>query len=127
MENEVEKQDRATAIIRWTARTIGSIVALFWVLIAIVAGISETSGLTLEGFIIAIMVTGNTIGVITSWVNERRGGLITLLFGIAFSTFALFSAGHNHALAMLTSGGPFILVGTLLLIAHSRSVKVNPA
>jgi hypothetical protein len=126
MEKETDITDRTTATLRWTARTIGAIVALFWILITIAAGIAETSGLTLEGFVIAIMVAGTTIGVLTSWINERRGGVITLLFGIAFCTFALISSGHNHALAMLTSGGPFILVGFLFLITDSRSKKIDP-
>ena len=110
MENDIEKKDRMTAILRWTARIIGTIVALFWVLMTIASGIAESSGLTLEGFVIAIMVAGTTIGVFIAWTNEWRGGIISLFLGIAFSTFALISAGRNHVLAMLVTGGPYVVV-----------------
>ena len=121
MENETEKLDRTTAVIRWTARTIGTIVVLFWVLIAIGYGITEPSNLTLDDIVMAVLVAGTTIGVLVSWVQERTGGIITLLFGIAHSIFALIASGHNHLFAMLVSGGPFILVGTLFLITEKRS------
>jgi len=125
MENETEKPDRTTTAIRWTARTIGTIVVIFWVLIAIGYGITEPSKLALEDMVMAVLVAGTTIGVLLSWANERTGGMITLLFGIAHSTFALIASGHNHVFAMLISGGPFILVGTLFLLAEKRSRTVE--
>lgn len=36
--------------------------------------------------------------------------------GIAHSTFAFFAAGHNKALAVVISGGPFLLAGILFLV-----------
>jgi hypothetical protein len=121
MEEELEKTDRTTGLLCWTARTIGVIVALFWIIMIIAAAIAESSSLTFEGFFIAVMVIGNSAGVILSWTNERKGGLITLLFGISFCIFALISAGRNHLLAMLVSGGPFVLVGVLFLIVSRRT------
>ena len=126
MDIENEQTDRTTGILRWTARTVGVIVALFWIIMIVAAAIAGSSSLTFEGFFIAVMVIGNTAGVILSWTEERRGGIITLLFGIAFCIFALISAGRNHLLAMLVSGGPFIVVGILFLITNSRSKKLNP-
>jgi hypothetical protein len=71
----------------------------------------------------AILVLGTTIGILVAWKIERIGGLITLLFGIAHSIFALFASGHNHVLAMLISGGPFIVVGILFLATSARSTR----
>jgi succinate dehydrogenase hydrophobic anchor subunit len=126
MDKETEKTDRTTGTLRWMARAIGTIVVLFWLLIAIGYAITEPPSLSLDDIVMAVLVAGTTIGVFISWTNERTGGIITLLFGIAHSTFALIASGHNHALAMLVSGGPFILVGILFLITDSRSKKVDP-
>jgi len=38
-----------------------------------------------------------------------------LAVAVAHSTFAYFSAGHNKGLAMLISGGPFLIVGLLFV------------
>ena len=37
--------------------------------------------------------------------------------GSAFSVFALATAGHNHWLAALVSGGPFIFAGAMFVLA----------
>lgn len=123
MENKKEGADRTTAIIRWAARAIGTIVVLFWLLIAVGYGITEPSQMTLDDMIMVVLVAGTTLGLTLSWINEKTGGIITLLFGLAHSTYALVEAGHNQGLAMLISGGPFILVGILFLIAFRRSSK----
>jgi uncharacterized membrane protein YGL010W len=127
MEQRMEKQnagtDRTTAVIRWAARAIGTIVVLFWLLIAVGYGITEPSKMTLDDMIMAVLVAGTTVGVALSWINEKTGGIITLLFGLAHSAYALIEAGHNQGLAMLVSGGPFILVGMLFLLAYKRSSK----
>jgi len=71
----------------------------------------------------AILILGTTIGVFTAWKAEKIGGIITLCFGIAHSSFALYASGHNHAFAMLISGGPFIFTGILFLVADTRSTR----
>jgi hypothetical protein len=120
-----ENEYRRTTIIRRIARIIGTISAAFWLFIAFAHGVTPISQMELVNIVMAVFIMGSAIGVFVSWINERIGGVITLLFGIAHSTFALIEAGHNQGLAMLISGGPFILAGLLFLRAHSRSTNVN--
>ena len=121
MDNHPDRYERTTKAIRWTARIFGTLIVLFWLFVAFVSGITDPSEPEIESIIMAILILGTTSGVLVAWKVERIGGLITLFFGIAHSIFALIVSGHNHGFAMLISGGPFILTGSLFLIANHRS------
>jgi hypothetical protein len=114
-----------TKILRWIARILGTLIVLFWLIVALAYGTGEPSEQGTEDIIMAILVLGTSIGILLAWKFERIGGIITLLFGIAHSIFALFASGHNHAFAMLISGGPFIVIGILFLIVSTLSRKVQ--
>ncbi len=54
----------------------------------------------------------------------RRGGCAchnTMCGGHGRIRPAFFAAGHNHAFAMLISGGPYLLVGGLFLASQRKS------
>jgi hypothetical protein len=123
MNNRANRYDRTTKTLRWIARIFGTLIVLFWLIVALAYGTLEPSELGAEDIMMAILVVGTTIGVLLAWKLERIGGIITLLFGIAHSIFALFASGHNHAFAMLISGGPFIVIGILFLIVSARSTR----
>ena len=109
--------------LRWIARILGTLIVLFWLFVVVINGIVEPSKLGTEDITMLILIVGTTIGVLVAWRSERIGGFITLLFGITHSIFALIASGHNHLFAMLISGGPFILIGILFLIADAHSKK----
>jgi hypothetical protein len=123
MNNRANRYDRTTKTLRWIARIFGTLIVLLWLIVALAYGTLEPSELGAEDIMMAILVVGTTIGVLLAWKLERIGGIITLLFGIAHSIFALFASGHNHAFAMLISGGPFIVIGILFLIVSARSTR----
>jgi hypothetical protein len=123
MNNQTVRYERTTRVLRWIARIFGTLIVLLWLIVALAYGIGEPSEQRTEDIIMAILVVGTTIGVLLAWKHEKVGGFITLLFGIAHSIFALFASGHNHAFAMLISGGPFTLTGILFLIANNRRMK----
>jgi len=125
MNNQTARYERTTKVFRWIARIFGTMIVLLWLIVALAYGIGEPSEQGTEDTIMAILVVGTTIGVLLAWKFEKVGGFITLLFGIAHSTFALFASGHNHVFAMLISGGPFILTGILFLIANTRRMKTQ--
>ncbi|MBU2236345.1 hypothetical protein KKA01_04815 [Patescibacteria group bacterium] len=75
----------------------------------------------MESFILTCLVIFAAVGVVIAWKNAKNGGMLTLVAGIALSVFALFSAGHNHAFAMLISGGPYIIAGALFLASCKKS------
>jgi hypothetical protein len=115
--------DRATKWMRWIARGIGSLVVAFWLFMGIAYDIVESRPWTLEDMIMAGLVTTSALGVLIAWWREGIGGIILVICAAAHSTFAYVVAGHNKALAMLISGGPFLLIGSLFLAVWWRSRK----
>ncbi len=113
--------DRATKWMRWIARGVGSLVVAFWLFMGIAYDIVESRPWTLEDMIMAGLVTTSALGVLMAWWREGIGGTILVICAAAHSTFAYVVAGHNKALAMLISGGPFLLIGSLFLAVWWRS------
>ena len=60
-----------------------------------------------------------------AWWREWIGGVVLVICAIAHSTFACFAAGHNHAFAMLISGGPYLLTGILFLWSWRKSRSIG--
>ena len=73
-----------------------------------------------EGIAVTILAIANILGVVLAFRRERLGGMVLVATGLAFSIFAIFSAGRNHALAAAVSGGPFIVSGVLFLLASTN-------
>jgi hypothetical protein len=114
-------RDALTKWVRRIARGVGSLVAAFWLFMGVAHGIHETGPMTLESVIMAVLMVTSISGVCLAWWREGTGGTVVLLSGVAHSTFAYFAAGHNTAYAMLISGGPFLLIGSLFLTSYYRS------
>ena len=106
---------------RWVARGLGSLVAAFWVFIGVASGISEPGPWTLESAIMAGLIVASALSVLVAWWREGVGGALVVVCAVAHSTFACFAAGHNRGLAILISGGPFLLIGVLFLASWWRS------
>ncbi|RMG45280.1 MAG: hypothetical protein D6723_18550 [Acidobacteria bacterium] len=49
--------------------------------------------------------------MLIAWWKEGLGGLLLFACGIAGSMFAGMAAGRNKAMAMLVTGGPFVVAG----------------
>ncbi len=112
---------KAMKWMRWIARGIGSLAAALWLFVGIVSGISEPGPPTLEGVILAGLIVTSALAVALAWWRGSIGGIVVIACGAAFSTFAYFTAGHNKGLAMLISGGPFLVAGILFLASWWRS------
>lgn len=120
MENASNTYNRRTNRNRWIARGIGSLVAAFYLFICIFYALFDPPTWTLEEVIMTGLVTTSLLGVLIAWWREEIGGVILVTCGIAHSTFAFIVSGHNKGLAMLVSGGPFLLVGVLFLSSWQR-------
>ncbi len=108
------------------ARVIGTAAAGFWALVLVGSAFGADSGESADaesavvetvGVVSLALMSVAAVGV--AWWRPRPGGVLVLAAGLAFVFFALLSAGRNHLLAAATSGGPFVLAGTLFL-AGSR-------
>ncbi len=108
-----------TTVFRWSARVIGFLGVLMWTFALVantMAGEGE-DGVTAEGVALAILAAGNTLAFLVANRYQHVGGLLSVFTGVAFSAFAMATAGHNHLLAALVSGGPFIAAGVLFMLA----------
>ena len=112
-----DRANRTARWIRWIARGIGSLVVAFWLFIGILQGMVGSDPWTGESTILSVLTITSALGVLIAWWREGLGGIILVIAAVAHSTFAYFAAGHNHAFAMLISGGPWMVVGILFLIS----------
>jgi len=101
--------------LRCVARVVCTLAALFWVLTGLAHAVVEPAPLIWESWVLAALIVAAAVAVAIAWWRERIGGPAVLAVGVAFSTFALITSGHNHAFAMLITGGPFLLSGLLFL------------
>ena len=117
----VQENRTTDRFIRWTARIIGLTASLMWLFILIASLIEEGFGaMVTEGMMLGALVGIAVIGVVVGISNEETGGAIALPAGIALAVFAAVTAGRNHWLAILVSGGPFMISGTLFMLSARR-------
>jgi hypothetical protein len=123
MAENKQNNDRSVKILRWLARGIGTLMASLWLFIVIVSIFTEGTELDTESAIMTILIFSSLFGVSVAWFRELEGGIILLIVAIAHSIFALIEAGHNKGFAVLISGGPFFVIGSLFIITWWRSKK----
>jgi hypothetical protein len=92
-------------------------VAGFWLLIGVLHAVVGSDPWTWESAVMVVLMVSSALGVLIAWWREGLGGFLVLTCGVAHSTFAYISSGHNKALAVLISGGPFLLTGILFLVS----------
>lgn len=113
--------DRTASGLRWVARSVATAVAAFWLLVGVASGLTGPDPWTAESTVMAALIVASAAAVAVAWRREGVGGAAVLGCGAAHSTFAYLSSGHHRGLAILISGGPFLLGGALFLAAWRRS------
>jgi hypothetical protein len=109
--------------IRRLARGIGSTIAGIWLLVGALHGIGGPEPWTWESTGITALVAASALGVLIAWRKEAIGGIVLVTVAMVFSAFAWVTAGHNEGFAMLISGGPFLLAGSLFLVSEGMTRK----
>ncbi len=104
-------------VLRWAARVVGTLAALGWLLILVVAVITKEEPWTYESTILVVLNVSSALGVLLAWRQEGRGGLFLTACGVAGCIFGAVAAGHNKIVAMLITGGPFVVAGLLFIAA----------
>jgi hypothetical protein len=99
------------------AHVLGSTAALVWVVSGAASLLSgDVTGDQLPTAVaLAVLVVANVAGVVLARHNERRGGFVLIIAGLALGLFALCAAARNEVLSAVLGGGPFITSGLLLL------------
>jgi hypothetical protein len=106
---------------RWLARSVGTLVAGFWLLVGVVSGLVEEAPWDWESSVLAVLIVASAASVAAAWRWERSGGIAVVACGLAHCAFALIASGHSKGFAVLISGVPFLLVGGLFLLSWWRS------
>jgi hypothetical protein len=125
MTEDKHHDDRSVKILRWLARGVGTLIASMWLFIVIMSILTESTELDTESTIMTILIFSSIFGVIVAWFRELEGGIILLVVAIAHSVFAFIVAGRNKSLAMLISGGPFFVIGSVFIATWWRSERSN--
>jgi len=111
-------------LMRWSARVIGLIAALF--LVAMLIGAAVTEGVEpigIAGITLGLLGVMALASCIISWWRERLAGILLVLTATGLGAHIGIFAGRNHFLAWLMVGLPYLVAGALLLVARRLSTK----
>jgi len=111
------QEDRLLVWTRRIARLIGALASVYWVLTLVVSGLAGSEPITLLGVLLAGLVAVNVFGLFLAWRRAKPGITVLLVGAVSLSGFAYVTAGHNEWIAVLMTGGPFLLSGILFWCA----------
>ena len=113
--------------IAMTARVVGGLAAVMWLLPLVgeliggdSAGDSGGDGTVAESVGVGLLATANVVAIVVAFRRPLLGGRLLLVTGTLFSVFAFITAGRNEWLAVGVSGAPFLLSGALFVAAARR-------
>ena len=117
----------------WIGLLIATLWAVFWALILVLEAFAPGSeeeiaeGDEWEAVAVGVLAVAALVAVGLSW--RRRGLLIPLmvavgLFGV---TVGVATAGHNHWIAALVAGGPYLLAALLTALGRSTAAADVPS
>jgi hypothetical protein len=121
-------------IVRWLARTISALAAVFWLLILLdIIACDVLVGFVCMNWEIALrigLVVLSIFSVIIAWRWEWVGGIVMIFWGIAFCIIAIVTSSSQRGISILVSGVPFVVAGLLFLASswgqgHTKSNR-NP-
>jgi mannose/fructose/N-acetylgalactosamine-specific phosphotransferase system component IID len=126
------RQERLAKRMRWAARIIGLVAAGFLLAMMIGAAIAEvltegweTITTDIEGILIGVLGAIALAGCIISWWRERLAGILLVLTAVGLGIHISICAGHNHFLAWLMVGFPYLVAGVLFLTSWRLSRKTS--
>ena len=122
----------STKVLYWTARILCILAILFVSLFALDSFSSErTFWQNTTAFLMHLIPSFVLLAsLIIAWKWEKVGGIILIIFGLAFSIFIfVFNYKRNHfpvmtcLLQTLAVAIPFVLAGILFILSHYRKKK----
>ena len=108
------------AVLLWIPRVMGIAVAGFLSVFALDAfGHGAGLGVALADFAIHLIPAALVACVVAvAWRRPALGGLMFLLFALAYAAFA-----SNHPSWVLTISGPLAVVGALFFLSARRAIR----
>ena len=109
--------------IRWTARILGLLIAVFAATMAIGSAVAEAGEpVTGTGVGVAVFVVCIIVGMLLAWRWEKLGGISGILVGVGFGFFVYFTAGRNEVPAAVLLSLPIVIVNLGFLVAARGTV-----
>ena len=125
MDKDINKSSR---VIRWVARILGTILAVYLVLTTIANLIMDFKAWDFIPYVYFAFFIVFAIGVIIAWFKEKIGGIILIAGVVAGSIFSIIVGLNNTDFDLLDfiilAGLPFLIVGILFLIYWWKSRKL---
>jgi hypothetical protein len=101
---------------RWTARVIGLLLAGGFLITLIVEGVDAGSeAIEIAGILLTVLTAVALAGSIFSWWWQWLAGILLVLVAAGLGAHIAVYAGHNHFLAWVTMGLPYLAAGGLFL------------
>ena len=124
MDKDINKSSR---VIRWVARILGTILAVYLVLTTIANLIMDFKAWDFIPYVYFAFFIVFAIGVIIAWFKEKIGGIILIAGAVAGSIFSIVVGLKNPDFDLLDfiilAGLPFLIVGILFLVYWLKSKK----
>jgi hypothetical protein len=111
---------------RWAGRVIALILTIFGATMLIGEAVSELFSqgsvtTSLEGSTLVLIGIVALAGCILSWWKDLLSGILLVATSLGLGVHIGICAGHNHFLAWLILGLPYLVAGALLLSAGRLS------
>ena len=101
---------------RWAARAIALVGAIYFMVVLIGSAINEGVGpITIEGATIAVLGLVALVGCVASWWRERLAGILLIGTAVGLGIHIGICAGQHHLLVWSVTGLPYLVAGLLLL------------
>jgi len=125
MDKDINKSSR---VIRWVARILGTILAVYLVLTTIANLIMDFKAWDFIPYVYFAFFIVFAIGVIIAWFKEKIGGIILIAGAVAGSIFSIIVGLNKPDFDLLDfiilAGLPFLIIGILFLVYWWKSRKL---
>ena len=114
---------------KWAGRLIGLVAAGFFLVFLVGEAISKVldkgrEPLETAGILLGLLQGLALVGAIVSWWRERLAGMLLAAASVGLGIHIGVYAGHNHFLAWLMVGLPYLVASVLLLISWRLSRQI---
>jgi hypothetical protein len=115
------KNSAVQLAIRWLARTISTLAAVFWLLILLdIIACDMLVGFVCVNWEMALLLgvaLFSILSVVIAWRKEGMGGIVMLVWGLVFSAIAIITSTSQRVYSVCVSGLPFIVAGIMFLMS----------
>jgi hypothetical protein len=107
--------------LRWLARVIGSLWALFLLMMGIGYAVTDSDPVTMVSVMVGVTFAGFVIAVVLAWWREKIGAILLIIWSVLYMIFMVTVIKENAIRSMLVISAPFLISAVLFLLSHYRT------